>query len=458
MVHHLQQQVEQVRVRLLDLVEQQHRVRGLVDGVGEQAALIEPDVAGRRADEARHRVPLHVLRHVEAQELHAQRLGQLLGELRLADARRPGEEEGADGPLRQAEPRAVHLDRLRDPLDRRVLAVDLGLELAFEVREPLAIVGLHPLRGGMRAMVASTASMSLLRTRRLTPLTLALLELGRRARLVDEVDGLVGQPPVVEVARRQLGRRAQRLVGVGDAVELLVLGAQAREHLDRLVDRRLLDLDGLEPPGQRPVLLDVAAVLLVRRGADAAELAVGQRRLDEVRGVHRPARRRARAHDGVQLVDEDDGVLLLAERLHHRLEALLEVAAVARAGHHRPHVERVDGRARQRRRRLAELDAPGQPLDDGRLADARVAHEQRVVLAAPRQHVQRPLDLRRAPDERIDLARPRALVQVDRELPPADRPAPRRASSSGSGLRLALSRRRRSSWPARAWRSRARCS
>jgi hypothetical protein len=41
-VHHLQQDVEQVRVRLLDLVEQQHAVRVLVDAVGQQAALVKP--------------------------------------------------------------------------------------------------------------------------------------------------------------------------------------------------------------------------------------------------------------------------------------------------------------------------------------------------------------------------------------------------------------------------------
>ena len=45
-VHHLQQDVEQVGMRLLDFVEQKHRVRLLVDGVGQQAALIEPDVPG----------------------------------------------------------------------------------------------------------------------------------------------------------------------------------------------------------------------------------------------------------------------------------------------------------------------------------------------------------------------------------------------------------------------------
>ena len=51
MIHHLQQDVEQVGMRLLDLVKQQHGMRLLVDGVGEQPALIKADVAGRGADQ-----------------------------------------------------------------------------------------------------------------------------------------------------------------------------------------------------------------------------------------------------------------------------------------------------------------------------------------------------------------------------------------------------------------------
>jgi hypothetical protein len=72
-IHHLQQDVEQVRMGLLDLVEQQHAMRMLIDAIGQQAALIETDIAGRRADQPRDRVPLHVFRHVEAQQLDAQR-------------------------------------------------------------------------------------------------------------------------------------------------------------------------------------------------------------------------------------------------------------------------------------------------------------------------------------------------------------------------------------------------
>jgi len=39
--HHLQEEVEEIRVRLLDLVQQQHGVRMLIDRVGQQAALVE---------------------------------------------------------------------------------------------------------------------------------------------------------------------------------------------------------------------------------------------------------------------------------------------------------------------------------------------------------------------------------------------------------------------------------
>ena len=75
-------------MRLLDLVEQHDAVGMRADGVDEQAALLEADVSGRRADQPRHRVLLHVLAHVEADELVAELHRELLGELGLADAGR----------------------------------------------------------------------------------------------------------------------------------------------------------------------------------------------------------------------------------------------------------------------------------------------------------------------------------------------------------------------------------
>ena len=54
-VEHLEQDVEHVGVRLLDLVEQDDRVRPAAHRLGELAALVVADVAGRRADEPRRR-------------------------------------------------------------------------------------------------------------------------------------------------------------------------------------------------------------------------------------------------------------------------------------------------------------------------------------------------------------------------------------------------------------------
>ena len=68
---------------------------------------------------------------------------------------------------------------------------------------------------------------------------------------------------------------------------------------------RLADVHRREAPLERRVLLDVLAVLVERRRADAAQLAAREQRLQQVRRVDR-ALGRARADDRVQLVDEED--------------------------------------------------------------------------------------------------------------------------------------------------------
>ena len=58
LIEHLQQYVEDVRVRLLDLVEQDDRVRAAADCLGELAALLVAHIAGRRTDELGDLVPV----------------------------------------------------------------------------------------------------------------------------------------------------------------------------------------------------------------------------------------------------------------------------------------------------------------------------------------------------------------------------------------------------------------
>jgi hypothetical protein len=66
-------------------------------------------------------------------------------------------------------------------------------------------------------------------------------------------------------------------------------------------DAGLADQHLLETPLERRVLLDAAAVVLGRGGADAAQLAAGQGRF---RTLPASALARSPAHHGVQLIDE----------------------------------------------------------------------------------------------------------------------------------------------------------
>src|SRR5215217_1962570 len=93
--------VVDVGMRLLDLVEEDDRIGPPPHALGELPAFLVADVAGRRADEARDGVALHVFRHVDADYgvlVAIDHLGKRLCQLGLADAGRAEEQEGGDRP------------------------------------------------------------------------------------------------------------------------------------------------------------------------------------------------------------------------------------------------------------------------------------------------------------------------------------------------------------------------
>ena len=236
-----------------------------------------------------------------------------------------------------------------------------------------------------------------------------------RAGLVDQVDRLVRQEPVRDVAVGLVDGRLDRLVRVLHAVEVLVAVLHADEHFDCLALGGWIDLHGLEPPLERAVLLDVLPVLGGGRRADAADLAPRERRLEDVGRVER-ALRRARPHQRVQLVDEHDDVRILGQLLHDRLQALLELAAVLRARDDERDVERQNALVRQEMGDVAVDDPLREPLDDRRLADARLADQDGVVLRAPAEDLLDALHLDVAADQRIELVLHGRVGQVPREL------------------------------------------
>ena len=255
-------------------------------------------------------------------------------------------------------------------------------------------------------------------------LLVELAQVGRRghpadphpgARLVDQVDRLVRQEPVADVAVRQLRRRDQRVVGDRHPVVGLVPVPQALEDLDRVRDGRLGHLDRLEPALQRRVLLQVLAVLIQRRRADGLQLTAGQHRLQDRRGVDR-ALGRARAHQRVQLIDEQDDVPARADLLQDLLQPLLEITPVPGPGHQRAQVQRVKLLVLDGLRHLALDDLLGQAFHHRGLPDAGLADQHGVVLGAPRQHLHDPLDLFLPADDRVELVLARALGEVAAEL------------------------------------------
>ena len=115
----------------------------------------------------------------------------------------------------------------------------------------------------------------------------------------------------------------------------------------------------------------------------------------------------------MHLVDEEEDLPVgFHDLIEHGLQPFLELAAEFRARDERAHVERVERLVLQRLRHITRDDAAGKAFDNGRLADARLADEHRVVLRAPREDLDRATDLLVTADDRIELARPRGRREV----------------------------------------------
>ena len=222
-------------------------------------------------------------------------------------------------------------------------------------------------------------------------------------RLVDEVDGLIGEKARGDVAVREHGRGDESLVLYAHPVVNLVALLQAAEDGHGVFNTRLAGEHRLESPLEGSVFLDVLAILIECRRTDGAELSTGKRGLQQVGGVHR-ALRTSRAHEGVELVDEEDDLSVgLGDLVNDRLEALLELTAKLRPRHQRAEVELEDALVFEGIGHVAADHPLGEPLDDGRLSHARIADEDGVVLGASGEHLHDAADLLVTADDRVEL-------------------------------------------------------
>ena len=103
-------------------------MRILVDAVGQHAALVEAHIAGRCADQTAYGVFLHIFRHIEPHQFNAQSVGQLLGNLSLANAGWAREEIVADRLFRLSQTSAAEFDCARQRLNRFFLTEHNALQ------------------------------------------------------------------------------------------------------------------------------------------------------------------------------------------------------------------------------------------------------------------------------------------------------------------------------------------
>ncbi len=143
-IEDLQQDVVDIRVRLLDLVEQDHRIGPTPHALGQLAAFVITDIARRCTDQTRDGVAFAIFRHVDADHrilVAIDGFGQRLGQFGLADAGRAEEQEGCRRARALAQPGARQTHGVGHGADRLFLADDALMQPVFELQKLVLLLG-----------------------------------------------------------------------------------------------------------------------------------------------------------------------------------------------------------------------------------------------------------------------------------------------------------------------------
>ena len=405
---------------------------------------------------------LHIFRHVQAnQAVHIvkQITRQLLDQLRLAHAGGADKDKG-HGPLLGGNAHPVAADGAGHSVYRLVLTDDVGFQAVAQPLDLLILLRLDFGRGNLRPQLDDPRQIfhghgglwqlfQLLNLRRqlhqlaanqrqalivlilrvlvehpqlqlvIVPLLFQLGQLGDFLALqihvgtgfVQQVDGLIRQKPVGDVA---LGKHDAL---VGDfrrnlhPVELGIGLGNALHNLACFRDGGLRHGDGLETALQSRVLFNIFAVLGEGRRADDLNLAPGQGGLQDVGGVH-AALRVARAHQIVNLVNDQNDVAALLDLADQALHAAFKLPAELGAGHQRGEVKQEYLLVPELIGDIPRRDPLGKSLGNGGLANAGFADETGIVLLTAVENLDDTLGLHIPADDLIQLALPGAAGQI----------------------------------------------
>ena len=138
-IHHLQQQVKDIRVCFFDFIQQQYRMRMLNNSIGQQTALVETDIPRRRTNQAADGVAFHIFGHIKTQQFNAECFGQLHRDFGLTDASWSGKQERTDRFMLVSQTGTAHFDRFSQRLNGFILSEYQHFQTVAQVFQRVAI-------------------------------------------------------------------------------------------------------------------------------------------------------------------------------------------------------------------------------------------------------------------------------------------------------------------------------
>ena len=198
-IHHLQQDVIDIRVGFFDLIKQQNTMRMLIHPIGQLTALIKTDIARRRPDQPADRVLFHIFGHIKAQHFHAKNICELFCNFGLTNPCRACKKIAANGFFRLAQTRARKFDRRRQRVDGLILTKHNPFQADFKIFEHSGVILANIL--GRNARDFGHHSLDFLDADGFAPFAFRHQMLGRTG-FINHVDGFIGQFAVGDIARR----------------------------------------------------------------------------------------------------------------------------------------------------------------------------------------------------------------------------------------------------------------
>lgn len=198
-------------------------------------------------------------------------------------------------------------------------------------------------------------------------------------RFVHDVDSLIGQVAVGNIAGRQFDGSPYGFIGDTGLVEGFVAIAQAEEDGYGVVFIRFTDLDGLETPSQGGIFFKVLLIFVSRRRSDALQIAASQGRFQDIGRIH-SAFYGTGADELMNFIDEEDDRIVAGNGIQDAFDPFFEFTAVLGTGDDAGEVQGKDALVLQAVRDVAGNDTLCQPFGNGSLTDAGSADEDRIVL------------------------------------------------------------------------------